>query len=1560
MIAPEDGIHTAFLRQRLPNWARHAHEQQLASLHLGLLPAQESAWLNKATPAQRQHLATLARSAADARRQAALALRGLKDIHGFCRPLLEDAIQRDHGLTVDSLTHEFVHLRDDASLRSDALSEVLIARQPLLQAALQNFEVAQMDELRYNRYSQLAPLEALQPFPETVDPQRRASDSIRYSSTLALTPEQFAGLCRDLDLGKRYQDHLTAVFEGAVSGPLIRRNYVRAQKLELQVQLKLAQLKGDIDADLHERIEGLLRQPTVETGHSLTLSHLAVAGFALADVVLICESAQGIGASERCVAYLPGDTQAPLKQYPSRSAFAQALKARLVDPKEQGFIRTLVARSQQAGFVRALSLPSTVHGVDALVEHPVIGDLFERHFNLMLARTRTEARAIAVPTAEVDYQAWLTSLDQYASFGLNILNGAAFFVPALGPIMLTIMAGQLMEEAFEGVQAWEAGDQEQALAHLKSIAINVAVTVGLGAGAHGVLRLTSVSPVVDQLVEVERPDGQRRLWKQDLAPYQSHHELAEGLLPDASGVYRQSGRSYVKEGGRYYELVDERARPWRLRHPTQADAYEPALQHNGQGAWHSPHEQPLRWSRRQLMRRLGQSVEALSDEELDQACELTGTHGDALRRMHIDGEPVDPLLADSCERLLIRKQIGQVIEGIGRGARTTLEADFIAELMPEIAGWPQGLALELFEGPEPWGASALYGERPGFAGNPVKVTRTELQNGQWAGVVIEQLDDRALASLFPEQVPAHERVGALRREVAEHVSQRRAEIFASRYRDAGAPSSLLDELRRRFKTLEPPLARRVIEQAPASARRQWSERGVFPESIARQARRIEAERSLVRRLEGLIWPELADARSEGLVFEALPELAGWSSEVCLQLRVGSVQGPEVTRVGNGRAAVQRRIVRESQGYRAYANDQALHSLYPEAARNDVFRAILHALPDVRRKALGLSTGDAEVLKVRLLHRISELRSRWTASTRRPAQGRLRGGGDGTDASGYAIQSSEDVLIQRLRELFPHLDDDQVLDTLAAWRNLGHQPVDMLANYRQALDVRQRALRQWAGVHEGRQHMSREVIRCWRETRMADLFAPTHIVEIDLIGLDLHDVDLHDFPDLDWDLGQVNELNLGSNNLSSLPEAFTRHFTGVRYLYLEDNLFDAIPNVPNAGQLRVLDMSDNALLQAPHIAQMLNLRRLTLERCGLTAIPENLANLQRANVVDLRGNAIVHIEEDSFQLPPRIRRALDLRDNPLDEQSNGRIVEHYQTEHVDLLVSERFYQFLLHEANDAQRALWQRLREIPECLQAMRNVVDIELTAVYAQARATTLRRAWDILEMLEHDPALRARAGAEPHLLSIEWEAQLSRINQVAAGLPRARELVRLAVQRSRLEHIQRRFNEAFPDQFMAVDGGEGDEHEALWQHLLHAVTRDGAVEISQAPRDGEPLEPLGGIQLPPDLVQALQAELVELSASTAHGLNIVLGSVVDEGLAEGRRFHNGFWTEYALDRAGSPREVWLQGRRQLQTQVERGQISAQVWHERINILRAGYQDNLQRWLRHLTHVIATGQNFDW
>lgn len=98
------------------------------------------------------------------------------------------------------------------------------------------------------------------------------------------------------------------------------------------------------------------------------------------------------------------------------------------------------------------------------------------------------------------------------SVGLNALMIGALFVPALGTLMTAVIAYQLLDEAYEGYEAWQVGDRKQAMQHLKSIAINLAVIGGSHLAGKAVKALGS-SELMESLEPVTFDDGSQRLWR---------------------------------------------------------------------------------------------------------------------------------------------------------------------------------------------------------------------------------------------------------------------------------------------------------------------------------------------------------------------------------------------------------------------------------------------------------------------------------------------------------------------------------------------------------------------------------------------------------------------------------------------------------------------------------------------------------------------------------------------------------------------------------------------------------------------------------------------------------------------------------------------------------------------------------------------------------------------------------------------------------------------------------------------------------------------------------------
>ena len=109
---------------------------------------------------------------------------------------------------------------------------------------------------------------------------------------------------------------------------------------------------------------------------------------------------------------------------------------------------------------------------------------------------------------------------------------------------------------------------------------------------------------------------------------------------------------------------------------------------------------------------------------------------------------------------------------------------------------------------------------------------------------------------------------------------------------------------------------------------------------------------------------------------------------------------------------------------------------------------------------------------------------------------------------------------------------------------------------------------------------------------------------------------------------VEEINLGSNKLSSLPVEFSRIDT-LKILWLEDNEFDQFPTcVCQLKELKELRMSGNCIKFVPSlISAVQNLETLSLDRNELTEFPEGILKLPELQHLWLRQNQIKELPSD---------------------------------------------------------------------------------------------------------------------------------------------------------------------------------------------------------------------------------------------------------------------------------------------------------------------------------------------
>ncbi|WP_349972083.1 dermonecrotic toxin domain-containing protein [Pseudomonas caspiana] len=658
MNPPVIQTHQGIVKNTLPSWYVYTTAELRQRLHRDMLRS--------------HHL----------RDQMQKALGGMQDLTAFARPILSRALTQAFGPGLDIDRDHFRHVRFAQSILPlpGQLVERTSTVQSLLEAALQNFHQEEVEEVTadsviFQGKPNLATFAAGTSFPHP----------------LKIPPAKFMTLCRTLDLGGQYQAHLKRVLEpaaselpaGALNAAQIKELLSHQVRNALYVEAHLAHMKGD---DVLSN--GAYRSVLAASGHwaekgrveAVHIQSLTLLGFAVRDI-LVFQTRDLSG----CVVYLPGDPSSPLKEYDSLDHFMKELRAKLRSVGYQQYFAGFIAQRRRAEFLGKLRACLTPHRL-----RPVPGDtgliarkwkvpevdenadlrvcaetlpyplLEHLHFQRML-RIKDDARSLAVPTGDEDEASRRARLAHYLALGMNVVNMAALFVPMLGEVMMVVAGAQLLVDTFEGVEAWVVGDMEQALEHLASVAQNLAMLAAFAAAGKvaspGELPAITESSFVGKMIPVKLENGQTRLWSPDLTPFASDVILPQGMKPGAEGIFEHQGVKYVGLQGRFYRVeLDTALNKWRIKAP-RANRYSPPLEHNGAGAWRHEGENPLTWDVKTSFRRLGYSVEALSDQAVEDVLAVTGTDQTLLATLHLESLPPPSALTDAVERFGLDEQV---------------------------------------------------------------------------------------------------------------------------------------------------------------------------------------------------------------------------------------------------------------------------------------------------------------------------------------------------------------------------------------------------------------------------------------------------------------------------------------------------------------------------------------------------------------------------------------------------------------------------------------------------------------------------------------------------------------------------------------------------------------------------------------------------------------------------------------------------------------------------------------------------------------------------------------
>ena len=1270
-------------------------------LHAETVANSLPAWLKLASQTQRDKLKAQMLASNRARGQVQKLLSPLKPIEAFAAPILQKALLDYCGFQLD------VRKTTLRQTTRSGYPEVISTHRDrsLLEAALTNFGQA-----------------------PTFDYGSGVFTDATCTAPLSLEPERFARLCRNLDIGQRYQDHLDAVLNPEVQ---LLRALEDSDCAALAAEVTQARMAGLISETLGTLLERALleRQDFEHEGQRiratrLTLFDLPVSG------ALVIGADRDAGKEVPCVLYVPGDPQAPLQAFANAGALTRNLTERFWDKRYWQFFSRFIAKRHQPAFYAALqqvlfpdlphrgkvekpvlgrgeSIPFFFRAFPAygkrwqetldqngrlrLAESSVNGNWFQTRARAHLLHLRDDARFIAVPVGDLDYQASLDALDGWLELGMNVLGVAAFFIPAAGTLMLVLGGAQILHEVYAGAHAYGEGQTAEALMHVFAILENLASTAAIGAVTH------VVPSFVMGMKPVRLPSGETRLWSTDLAPYKPLQptKLPAGLQADALGQYNAHGLNYVHLQDGLYEVIQrEGSDAWHLQHPSDSEAYAPVVEHHSDGAWRVEDEQVLSWDAASCLRRWGPVTDGLSDAQLHAAMRLNGLSEAQMRGFQVRGERLPALMVDSLDRLRVEDRLARFDEALRAGeALTDQDLALNPAWLLQLPEWPANLNVEVVEP----GNTQVYGTAKGAEARTLRVEKTHFASGEYAEDITAMIETLGMGDWLGETTDGDQRIAALRSRVADHVQRtQRAALKANAERAAREPEARhLVLLRGEYPDLPDVVLEELLDHSTGRERDQLLALGRAPLAMAERAEGYQRDVRLNRAIEGLTCSPANLQDRDNLCLGLLETLPGWSGEVRLELQDKDIGPAPVATAGPEGAGQVKRIERHAASYRPLdENGEVL------AGDLDLFGAILRALPDSERVALGIEIHDADRLRdaistAALANREQAARLLQRRTLHPRSQGAHR---HGRQTIGYEQVGEHFTYTQerRLAAVFPDylaLTAEQKESFQASLRREpGETPAALVARMEQEWRSLNGELNDWAnGSHsydlvEGGQRNAefRDLARtalhlkeAWRNR----LPGPRAATELKLANLPLGRL-----PAISASFPHIKTLELHGLNLTEIPDAFLKAFAHVETFRFSDPVFPVCPSGVRAlTGLRTLDLAldhwapdpeplaplrDLARLETLHLdsliaewdgqmlAPLTGLERLTAITLSIQKLRLDVADLQL--LAQINGLESLAIWDSRLRLTPqtahgfsRLTRLteLDLSDNPLEVAPN---------------------------------------------------------------------------------------------------------------------------------------------------------------------------------------------------------------------------------------------------------------------------------------------------------------------
>jgi Leucine-rich repeat (LRR) protein len=1388
----QQSIHAGFIAQSIPDWLVNASSERREALKDA--PFILSEWYLSASLAQQQVLNTSFKASVASHSLLDKTMSRMQDINAFAEPLLVKALKDQFAVELD-VSKTFLQLKKplEVGVFEIEVSTFEVLKLPLLQAALHNFEE---DECTAGHFHSSSGFVA-------------ESTPGRFRKvTTALTARQFLTLCRELDIGAKYQVYLKDFLhpQNPVAEAFLKQRFVTSQKDAMRAAAEMALLKKDIEPKDYAMILSVIAgemNPTVN-GKPVWLRDLGLMKKKMAGCVLflICEKYRY---SDEIILYVPQDPEHPLKRYNGR-AMDEELKRQFTardaaKPGDGGptayqrFFSQFVAYADRpyffSQFTRAAAdspadpfaplrsplvnvleavnpfsvlvsphelppeQPPKLEPVDdpymrtsSFSEHGLWApnpDLWMHLYEKGLDKIIADARAHAVPTADVDAKVRAQKIAVLMSVGMLALNGVSMFVPVLGEVMMGVMAAQLMSEAFEGAIEWSEGDRRAALSHLVDVAENLALIAVLHGAGKGIARLRAVKPepVIEALKPVTLPTGEQRLWKPDIEPYKAPISLPVDSKPNELGLHRFNNQDILPLGDSHLVVKQSADNgQHRIQHPTRPEAYAPQLEHNGAGAWTHEAEEPLSWDGPILMRRLGYRAESFTDAQLEQVRITSGVEPDQLRRLHVDQQPPAAQLSDTLSRFRLDREIETFTEQIGSDdpdiyAKADLRMQF--KVMRSQGLLPATPAIRVLDS-----KTKLIWEDP-VTGTESSRRLVFVVNDQDTakGAILDSLLDMFKARRVDlESVPGasdltvEQRAVELRKEIARTVQNKKRSLFESMYREqqTGADSSV-----ERIKVFFPHLPSVVVEQVLAGATQEdllaLNKPGPLPHGIYEQAESARQELRVAHAYEGLYIETSSGIDSERLALRSLEALPGWPRDVRLELREYGPQGKLLDAIGPPQTPTRAVLVVDE------------NTRFTQSSSESLYSSALQALTAEERQAIGFTLQDAERLKLTVQQTpLPRDQFRSVLQTHRllkpsvePGMKLLGGVGPSRVINFFRTPQA------RVLKLYPDFSEAQVEAFLGS---LGDDVRGGLTRLEAEYTTLKNELNAWvqtrvtaesSPVVEGRIPGGRErqiasnIKRCWQRQSGSTLSIDSTV----------------ELPSMSAQFTHIETLALTGTGVRNL-QAFLKGFTRLKTLRLEGmSRLNELPetlgemkklthlslrgsrvglNAHNAAlleklsALEELDLLKNPLGIAPDFSSMTRLKKINLGGTGLDHWPLGTANLPDLQLLDLCDNELTEVPEallstadDQLESNARVNRVTLLEGNPFTRQGWVRLKgyrEHLETVRPELLEGSLPGAFKVLDSTSARVCyLYPDFNEfeVGEFLQTHGSGVEVELT-----------------------------------------------------------------------------------------------------------------------------------------------------------------------------------------------------------------------------------------------------------